>query len=92
MRAVPACCAVWTCSCIHFHPSQTYVQTYVPLQPLATLPAMPCLPPLLLCRALPQLAEAEKELKRLAFEKALALPDEKPMSEQASTGMGTLQL
>ncbi|KAI7844809.1 hypothetical protein COHA_001689 [Chlorella ohadii] len=29
-----------------------------------------------------KLAEAEKELKRLAFEKALALPDEKPVSEQ----------
>jgi len=44
---------------------------------------MPCQQPPLFCCALPQLAEAEKELKRLAFEKALALPDEKPVSEQA---------
>lgn len=34
------------------------------------------------CSTWLQLAEAEKELKRQAFEKALATPDEKPYSEQ----------
>lgn len=37
-----------------------------------------------------QLAEAEKEQKRLAFEKALALPDEKPISEEASSTAGVV--
>lgn len=39
-----------------------------------------------------QLAEAEKEQKRMAFEKALALPDEKPVSDEASAlGLGCIE-